>query len=76
VQARKKATGRRLGVRISYDSDLDFFWALRFGQAIDGQLADETDVPADGFYLYRRGRRGRVIGFGVEDMYEFEFAEA
>jgi tetratricopeptide (TPR) repeat protein len=59
-------------VRISYDSDLDFMWALRFGQAIDGQLRDETDMPADDFYVYRRGRRGRVIGFGVDELYAFD----
>ena len=66
---------RRLAVRISYDSDVDFLWALRFGEVIDGQLPDETDMPAEDFYLYRRGRRGRVIGFGVEDLYAFELPE-
>jgi tetratricopeptide (TPR) repeat protein len=59
-------------VRISYDADLDFLWALQFGDVIDGQLADETDEPVDGFFLYRRGPRGPVIGFGVEDLSEFE----
>lgn len=46
-------------------------WALRLGETIDGQLPDETDMPVEGFFLYRRGRRGRVIGFGVDDLYEF-----
>jgi hypothetical protein len=64
-----------LVVRISYDADLDFLWALKFGEAIDGQLPDETDEPTDGFFLYRRGRRGPVIGFGVEDLSEFELPE-
>jgi tetratricopeptide (TPR) repeat protein len=62
-------------VRISYDADLDFLWALKFGEAIDCQLADETEETADGFILYRRGRRGPIIGFGVEDLSEFEVPE-
>jgi len=65
-----------LAVRISYDADLDFLWALRPGDAIDGQLEDETRMPVDGFYLYSRGRGGRVIGFGVEDLYSFELPPA
>jgi tetratricopeptide (TPR) repeat protein len=75
ARTRRKATGRRLAVRITYDLDLDFLWALRFGEVIDGQLEDETDMPAEGFFLYRRGRRGRVIGFGLEDLYAFELPE-
>jgi tetratricopeptide (TPR) repeat protein len=75
VRVRRKTTGRPLAVRISYDADLDFMWALRFGEVIDGQLTDETDMPAEDFYLYRRGRSGRVIGFGVEDMYDFNLPE-
>lgn len=62
-------------MRISYDADLDFLWAVRFGEAIDGQLADETDESADGFFLYRRGARGPVIGFGVDDASEFELPD-
>jgi tetratricopeptide (TPR) repeat protein len=62
-------------LRISCDADLDFLWALKFGEAVDGQLEDEVDEPAEGFYVYRRGRRGPVIGFGVEDFYELELPE-
>jgi len=57
-----------LAVRISYDADIDFMSALGHGDAIDGQLEDETQMRAEGFYLYRRGRGGRLIGFGVEDL--------
>lgn len=62
-------------MRISYDADLDFLWVLRFGDVIDGQLPDETDEPVEGFFLYRRGPRGRAIGFGVEDVSEFELPD-
>jgi tetratricopeptide (TPR) repeat protein len=62
-------------VRISYDADLDFLWVLKFGQAIDGQLPDETDQLAPGFDLYRRGPHGPVIGFGVDAAYEFELPD-
>ena len=72
---RSRTTRPRLAVRISYDADLDFLWALRFGAAIDGQLPDETDMPAEDFYLYRRGPGGRVIGFGVDELYEFGLPE-
>ena len=75
TRTRRSRTGRRLTVRISYDADLDFLWALRFGAAIDGQLPDETDMPAEDFYVYRRGRGGRVIGFGVDELYAFDLPE-
>jgi tetratricopeptide (TPR) repeat protein len=73
--AHRGRRARRLVLRLSYDADLDFLWALKFGEAIDGQLSDETDEPAEGFYLYRRGVRGPVIGFGVENLSEFELPD-
>jgi tetratricopeptide (TPR) repeat protein len=73
--AHRGRRARRLVLRLSYDADLDFLWALKFGEAIDGQLPDETDEPAEGFYLYRRGPRGPVIGFGVENLSEFQLPD-
>jgi tetratricopeptide (TPR) repeat protein len=67
----EKPTTRRIAVRISYDGDLDFLWVLRHGAVIDGQLPDETELPVDDFYLYRRGVGGRIVGFGVEDLEKF-----
>jgi tetratricopeptide (TPR) repeat protein len=66
---------RRLAVRISFDADLDFFWALKFGAAIDGQLEDETESPAEDFYVFRRGNEGPVIGFGVDEMHDFDLPD-
>jgi tetratricopeptide (TPR) repeat protein len=62
-------------LRISYDADSDFLWALRFGETVDGHLEDELDEPVAGFYVYRRGPRGPVIGFGVEDVSVLELPE-
>jgi tetratricopeptide (TPR) repeat protein len=73
--ARRGRRAKRLAVRISYDADLDFLWAVKFGHTIDGQLADETDEPREGFFVYRRGPRGAVIGFGVENLSEFELPD-
>ena len=75
VAPRRRRT-KRLALRISYDADIDFLWALKFGETIDGQLADETDEPVDGFDVYRRGARGPVIGFGVENLSEFRATRA
>lgn len=73
--ARARRRNRRLPVRITYDVDVDFLMALRFGAAIDGQLPDEVEEPVEDFYVFRRGPRGPVIGFGVEGPYEFELPE-
>jgi tetratricopeptide (TPR) repeat protein len=64
-----------ISVRISYDIDFDLLEVLKFGEAIDNQLPDEVDEPFEGFFVFRRGSNGPVIGFGVEDLYEFELPE-
>ena len=72
-------------LRVSYDADHDFLWALVPGEAIDGHLEDETEVlaqrhadeddePEDAVFLYRRGAGGRVIGFGVAGAFAWELA--
>ena len=66
---------RRIPVRISYDADHDFLWVLKHGETTDGQRADETDIPWDDVYVYRRGPGGPVIGFGVDGPYELELPE-
>jgi tetratricopeptide (TPR) repeat protein len=73
---RPRTNGRRarrgprpIQLRISYDSDLDFLWALRPGEAVDGQLEDETTEVYPGVYVYRRGPEGPVKGFGIEGLY-------
>jgi len=66
---------RRLTLRISYDADFDFLWALKFGETVDGHLPDEIEEPADGFSAFWRGPNGPVIGFGVEDVHDFELPE-
>lgn len=63
---------RPILVRVSYDLDLDYLWVLRPGEAIDGQLDDEVEELSESVVLYRRGPRGRVIGFGVDDLYDLE----
>lgn len=72
-------------LRVSYDADHDFLWALVHGEVIDGHLEDETEVLAqrladeddeleDAVFLYRRGPGGRVIGFGVAGAFAWELA--
>ena len=72
-----------LSLRVSYDADLDFLWALVPGEVIDGHLPDETDVlaqsredehrePEDAVVVYRRGLGGPVIGFGVADAFAWD----
>lgn len=67
---RKRRRVRPIQVRISYDSDIDFLWVLRPGEAIDGQLEDETTEVYPGVYLWRRGPNGPVKGFGVDGLYD------
>jgi len=67
--------GRPVTVRISYDADLECLRALKFGEAADGQLSDETDEPVESFLLFRRGRSGPVIGFGVDDFWGLELPD-
>ena len=59
-------------LRISYDEDEDFLWALAPGEVIDGQMDDETEELEDDFFLYRRGPDGPVIGFGIDELSEFD----
>lgn len=66
---------RRLLTRISFDADADLLEVLKFGEAIDNQLPDEVEEPVEGFYVFRRGPGGPVIGFGVEEPYEFELPD-
>lgn len=63
---------RHLTVRISYDADMGYLWVLKHGEAVDGPMDGETDMPVEDFYVYRRGPGGRVIGFGVDGLYEFD----
>jgi hypothetical protein len=67
--SRRRTSRARRRLRLSYDSDIDFLWAVEFGEVVDGRLDDETDEPVPGFYIWRRSPRGRVIGFGVDDLY-------
>lgn len=58
-------------VRISYDADLDFLWALVPGEVIDGHLPDEAhpfafDEDEASAWWYTRGPDGPLIGFGVD----------
>lgn len=80
--------GRRVSrptLRISYDADLDFLWALAPGEVVDGHLEDETepfaaDVDAatglleDRAWWYRRGPRGPLIGLGVAEAFKWDVA--
>jgi hypothetical protein len=65
----------RLILRLSYDADLDFLWALVPGEVVDGQLDDEITVMAeredeDGdlvefAWWCHRGPGGPLVGFGI-----------
>jgi tetratricopeptide (TPR) repeat protein len=59
-------------LRISYDADLDFLWALLPGEVIDGQMDDETDEVLSGVHLWRRGPVGPFIGFGIDELSEWD----
>ena len=81
MEKRKRHTNRtrrtrRLPVRISYDSDIDYLWAVKFGEAVDEPLDDEIDSPFKDFSVFRRGGGGPVVGFGVQDFYKFEIPDA
>jgi tetratricopeptide (TPR) repeat protein len=62
----------RLALRISYDDEIDFLWALLPTEVIDGQLEDEIEEPIEGVFVYRRGPNGPVIGFGVTEPFEWD----
>lgn len=59
-------------LRISYDEDRDFLWAIPPDAVIDGQLDDEMDEPFEGLFLYRRGPDGPIFGFGVQDAFAWD----
>jgi hypothetical protein len=67
-----KRIAKRRPARISYDSGIDQFCALEIGQVDDGHLRDATEEPVEGVYVWRRGPRGRVIGFGIVDFSELD----
>ncbi len=52
-------------LRISYDSDVDFLWALAPGEVIDGQMDDEIeeleDVDAGATISFKCGSTRRKI---------------
>lgn len=62
----------RLTLRISYDADQDFLWALVPGAVIDGQGDEETDELLDGLYLWREGAGGPFKGFGVDGAFAWD----
>lgn len=59
-------------VRISYDADHDFLFALQPGVVIDGHGDDETEQPLGGFFVFRRGPGGPVIGFAADEAFEWD----
>jgi len=59
-------------LRISYDAERDFLWAVPPDAVIDGHMDDEMDEPLEGLFLYRRGPDGAVFGFGVDDAFGWE----
>jgi tetratricopeptide (TPR) repeat protein len=63
---------RRLTTRISYDAETDFLTALTFGAAVELDLEQDAESPAEGFYVFRHAQSGPVIGFGVDGLSEFE----
>src|SRR5687767_8645553 len=67
-----RGPGRRRTLRISIDADLDFLWALVPGEVVDGHMEDETEEIVEGVYLWRRGPDGPLIGFGIDDLSEFD----
>lgn len=62
----------RLTLRISYDADHDFLWALVPGAVVDAQGEDETDEVLDGLYLWHDGEDGPLKGFGVGGAFAWE----
>lgn len=63
---------RRPTLRISYDADRDFLWALVPGAVVDGQGEDETEEVLDGLFVYRDGADGPLKGFGVGGAFAWE----
>jgi tetratricopeptide (TPR) repeat protein len=59
-------------LRISYDSDIDYLAALVPGAVVDGLQEDEVEEPLGGLYLFHRCPGGPLIGFGVEDLSEWD----
>jgi len=59
-------------LRISYDAERDFLWAIPHAAVVDGQTEDETHEPLEGLFFYRRGPDGAIFGFGVDEAFAWE----
>lgn len=62
-------------LQISYDADTDLLSGLMPGVVTDGHPDDEVDELLTGFYLFRRGVDGPVIGFCAEDAFAWDVLE-
>src|SRR5215211_3704190 len=63
---------RRPALYINRDPEFDWLIAIEFGRVLDGQPADHLRHVGDSFAYVREEPRGRVVGFGLAGLADFD----